>query len=288
MPKVRANGVEISYECSGAGAPLLFIHGGFGGPQSTLTAQTRVITTILANEPVQTITYDRRSAGQSEYVLRDYTLPDLAADARGLLDRLGVARSIVVGDSMGGMVAQQYALSYPEAVSALCLVETGADLMAETPFGKQGQATAARARTEGDAALFAARNAQLRNPPAGPLFGPDTPETQERVRVQREAYLAALNTVPDAELCTYFSGMTRNYAAFIGYDFAPRLHELRMPVCILHGNADTTVPFAYAQALQRGIPQAEFHAIAGAAHGLLNWPEAAALRGWVRKVATPT
>jgi len=134
MPKVRANGVEISYECSGAGAPLLIIHGGFGGPQSTLVQQARVIMAILANEPVQTITYDRRCAGQSEYVLTDYTLPDLAADARALLDQLGVARSIVVGDSMGGMVAQQYALSYPEAVSALCLVETGADLMSDTPF----------------------------------------------------------------------------------------------------------------------------------------------------------
>ncbi|MHB8576565.1 MAG: alpha/beta fold hydrolase [Dehalococcoidia bacterium] len=286
MSKARVNGVELSYAESGSGTPLLFIHGGFGGPQSTLVTQARLVTTILPADRIRTITYDRRGAGQSEYVAVAYSLPDLAADARALLRQLGIERSIVVGDSMGGMVAQQYALSYPETVSALCLVETGADLMSETAFGKQGQAQVERAARDGDRALFESRKDQLRNPPEAPGFGPRTSEMAERMRSMRAAYLAALQDVSDDALCTYFTGMTRNYGAFIGYDFASRLHELKMPVCIIHGNADTTVPFAYARALHQGITQSEFHEIDGAAHGVLAWPGAAtALRDWVLKVA---
>ena len=79
MPKLRANGVEISYEVQGTGTPLLFIHGGFGGPQSTLAPQARIVNTILAKDPVQVVTYDRRGAGQSEHVTSEYKLPNIAA-----------------------------------------------------------------------------------------------------------------------------------------------------------------------------------------------------------------
>ena len=85
MPKVNANGTEISYEATGQGAPVLFIHGGFGGPSSTVVPQVSRAASIFPTDGVQTITYDRRSAGRSEYDLSHYRLPDLAADA-GLWD----------------------------------------------------------------------------------------------------------------------------------------------------------------------------------------------------------
>lgn len=282
MPKARVNGVEINYEVTGQGTPVLFIHGGFGGPATTLAPQVRAITTILPADRVQTITYDRRCAGQSEYVLDWYTVEDLADDARALLAHLGIERSIVIGDSMGGMVAIQYALKYPQHVMALGLLETGADLMSETNFGKQGQELVERVRREGDRAVFESRKEQLRNPPEGTLVRPRTEEAAARMRAQREALLAALARVSDEELCRYFAGTVRNYAAFIGYDFTPRLGELKMPVCIVHGNADTTVPFSYGKALHAAIPHSEFHEIPEATHGILMFPEAAeVVRAWV-------
>ena len=64
-----------------------------------------------------------------------------------------IDRSIVIGSSMGGMVALQYALAYPERTSALALLNTGPDLMSETPWGKRFAALVGEARAKGDRAL---------------------------------------------------------------------------------------------------------------------------------------
>ena len=102
---------------------------------------------------------------------------------------------------------------------------------------------------------------------------------------QHEAVVAALAQVSDDELFTYTVGALRNYAAFIGYDFTSRLGELKSPVCIIHGNADPTVPFEYGKALHKGIPHAEFCEIEGGAHSVLDFPAASdALREWVLRV----
>ncbi len=289
MPRARVNGVDLSYEALGSGFPLLFIHGGFGGPGSTIVPQVRQITAVLPRDRIQTIVYDRRCAGQSEYDLGHYALPDLAADARALLAHLDIERSIVVGDSMGGMVAQQYALDYPQNVHALCLMETGADLMSETFFGKEGRELVERTRREGDRAVYEARKEQLRNPPplgAGAGMRPPSEEQAARIQAQREATMKALAYVSDDDLFRYSTGMTRNYEAFLGYDFASRLGELRMAVCVIHGNADTTVPFDYGKALHRAIPHSEFREIPNATHGVLMFPGAAeALCDWALRMA---
>ncbi|MGH7258263.1 MAG: alpha/beta fold hydrolase, partial [Nitrospiraceae bacterium] len=62
--------------------------------------------------------------------------------------------------------------------------------------------------------------------------------------------------------------------------------ERGLPVCIIHGTADATVPYAWGEALHRAIPRSEFHPVEGAAHGVLQWPAAAAaLGGWVLRLA---
>ena len=289
MAKATVNGVETHYEVRGEGTPVIFVHGGFGGPGTTLVPQPNIVASVLT-DGVRLVTYDRRCAGQSEYMLAEYRLEDLAADAAALLDHLGIERSIVIGSSMGGMVAQQYALSYPQRVSALALLNTGADLMSETTWGRQLTAVVEQARAGGDRALFESRKEQLRDPqpPAGMAVPERTPEQEARLRQMREATREALAKASDEELFTWSTGAVRNQGAFIGYDFAPRLGELRMPVCIIHGNADTTVPFDYGKALHAAIPQSEFHEIDGAAHGILAYePAQKALRDWVGRVARP-
>ncbi len=272
MPAMMANGVEIAYAEQGSGVPALFIHGGFGGQQTTLLQNPPAITRF-APDGIRLITYDRRCAGGSEYVLDEYTLEDIAADARALLDGLGIERSIIVGSSMGGMVALQYALTYPEHTSALSLLNTGPDLMSETPWGKQFTEIVGQARSEDDRAFFAGRKEALRNPPEPPARDRPSP-LAERALEQRAMVLERLATLSDEDLFTYSTGAIRNYGAFVGYDFTPRLGELRMPVQIVHGDADGTVPFAYSETMRDAIAQAEFHAIAGADHGITEYPEA--------------
>ena len=107
MPKARVHtGVELDFDVTGRddGVPLLFIHGGYGGPGTTIFGAARQLEGVFGDE-VRLIRYSRRNAGASEYVLTTFDLPDVAADAAGLLDHLGVERAIVVGSSAGGPVA---------------------------------------------------------------------------------------------------------------------------------------------------------------------------------------
>ena len=285
MAIATVNGVETYHEVAGKGTPVLFIHGGFGGPGSTLAPQPQTVADTLPGDSVKTIVYDRRCAGKSQYVLSEYGLPDIAADARALLEHLGISRSVIVGSSMGGMVAMEYALNYPETVQALALINTGANLMGQTDFGSRLGHVVGQAREVGDRAFFESHKKLFRNPPDMQIFGPNTPEVRELASQRHQDYLTALTEVSDDDLCTLATGMTRNYAAFIGYDYTARLSELKMPVCIVHGNADVTVPFKLGKALLQGIPHAEFYEIQDGTHGILNYPDGAkALRDWVLRV----
>ena len=103
MPTATINGIELFYEVSGSGQPVLFIHGGYGGAETAVVPKLPPeITGILPADRFQVVTYDRRNAGQSEFSQAPYTLEDLADDARALLDHLGIDRAIVVGSSAGG------------------------------------------------------------------------------------------------------------------------------------------------------------------------------------------
>jgi len=285
MPKARVNGVELFYEVSGTGQPVLFIHGGYGGAESAVVAKLPPeVVGILPADRFKVITYDRRNAGQSEFSDAHVTLADLADDARALLDDLDAEKAIVVGSSAGGPIALQFALTYPERTLALCLPNTGANLMnPERPRSKAFNELVARARAEGDRAVFESRKAALRQ--ASPLGGP---RASQAASIERHAAVSkALATISDEDLFRHSTGELRNVEAYQEYDFGPRLSELSMPVCIIHGTADATVPFAWGEALHAGIPGSEFHAIEGADHGVLLYDRAQeALRGWADRVVS--
>lgn len=91
----------------------------------------------------------------------------------------------------------------------------------------------------------------------------------KRQSVEGEALRQALATISDEELFRLSTGEVRNAEAFQGYDFTARLSELSMPVCVIHGTADISVPYAWGEALHEGIPGSEFHAFQDAGHGVL-------------------
>jgi pimeloyl-ACP methyl ester carboxylesterase len=279
MPFANVNGVRLSYESVGEGVPLLFIHGGYGGAPTTLAPQNHAIKTILPRDKVRTILYDRRNAGLSDYTDSHDILATLAADALGLLDHLGIQKAIIVGTSAGGPIALELALSKPERVIALCLPNTGANLASlERPQGKTRLDLVQRSKTEGDKAVFEARKASMRIPVPGESKDPAEIARQERLT-------AALQTVSDEDLFRYSIGEIRNYGAYLGADYTPRLSELKMPVCIIHGTADRVVPYAWGEALHKAISHAEMHPIPDADHGILSYEGAAvALRDWVSRV----
>src|SRR5262245_57316151 len=103
MPRLQAHGIEIFYDVHGAGEPLLLI-AGFACDHTIWSA----VCPLLASR-YRVIVFDNRGVGQTSAPEAAMTIPQMAEDAAGLLDGLGLGRVHVAGHSMGGMIAQELA-----------------------------------------------------------------------------------------------------------------------------------------------------------------------------------
>ena len=120
MPVGQVNGVELYWEQRGTGPPLLFCNG------SGLTLHdARPLLDPLA-DGFDLLAWDYRGLGRSAPVTHPYTMADVAADAAGLLEIIGWQSCRVVGASFGGMVALEFAVTYPQRVERLALACTSA------------------------------------------------------------------------------------------------------------------------------------------------------------------
>jgi len=270
----KINGLDLYYEDEGHGRPVLFVHGGFGGVESTLFPQRSAFRGVLPGDAFRTITYDRRNSGRSGYYLNQYGVPDLAADAAGLLDHLGIERACVVGDSLGGLIAMTLALRWPQRVELLMLAETAPYMVRSTRFTT---AALAASKVVPHRLMFRVFKRRVLNPPEYDPVGPQTPESLATRAERRAEYLRKLREMPADDLFRYSKGLFRTYAAYVGYDVTDKVSALRMPVHILHGTADRVVPYRAGQQLDRLIPQATLHSLDGAGHGLFYYEPARAL-----------
>ena len=120
MPFTKNQGVKIYWEQQGQGPPILLIMG-LGWP-SALWHRTRPI----LETRYRTIVLDNRGVGHSDAPSGPYSMALMAADAAAVLDAAGVQHAHIIGVSMGGMIAQEFALQYPERVHSLILGCTAA------------------------------------------------------------------------------------------------------------------------------------------------------------------
>src|SRR5262249_19701978 len=118
MPILDRDGVSLYYEVHGEGEPILCVMG-LGGNIHFWEFQ---IAAFAARH--RTVAFDNRGAGRSDKPKGPYSIPLLADDAMAVLDAAGVKRAHVVGISMGGMIAQDVVLRYPERVQSLTLACT--------------------------------------------------------------------------------------------------------------------------------------------------------------------
>src|SRR5512138_2086730 len=107
MPRAQVNGVNLHYVEAGEGEPLLLIMG-FGGDHTAWAFQQGAFA-----RQYRVVAFDNRGAGQTSAPDQPYTTAMMAADARGLMDALGIDWAHVIGVSMGGMIAQELALTHP-------------------------------------------------------------------------------------------------------------------------------------------------------------------------------
>ncbi len=279
MPNVRANGIDIEYEEFGeqGAAPLLLIMG-LGAQMVMWTEQ---FCNELAGRGFRVIRYDNRDVGlstkfqeqcpdpravlaevmQGKSVDPPYTLSDMAQDAAGLLEALGISAAHIVGESMGGMIAQLLAIQSPERVLTLTSImsTTGnpdlpqADpevvtlLMRPVPDERE-------ARIE--QGLEAARLI------SGPGFEFDEARARELAEL-------ALDRDPDP------NGIARQMLAVVsGGSRKDALSSVTAPTLVIHGDADPLVPIAAGYDTAEAIPNARMMVIEGMGHGLPEpaWP----------------
>lgn len=238
MPTVTSNGLNLEYDRFGdpAGPPVLLI----AGLGSQLIAWDEEFCALLVGGGAHVIRVDNRDTGRSTWLddlgvpvlpaVRDglipppYTLADMAADAVGLLDGLGLAAAHVVGMSLGGYVAQLVATEHPDRVLSLTSImssTSGADAV-------PGSFTIEPPTDLADPAAFVEmRVAGLRE-----ISGPHFDETRARALLARML-----------ERGVNISGRIRQAAAGVA---APSrlvaLSQLSLPVLVVHGDTDTRIP----------------------------------------------
>jgi pimeloyl-ACP methyl ester carboxylesterase len=274
----QANGIEIVYETIGdpSNPPLLLVMG--LGMQ--LIHWDVELCELLAGRGFQVIRFDNRDAGLSTKIdapvpdmrraivgLRldaPYRLRDMADDAFGLLDHLGIESAHVVGASMGGMIGQTMAIERPERVLSLTsIMSTTGERRAGRPKLRVWGALMRQAPRERDA--YIERFVRVFKLIGSPGY---------RVGEERMRELAAATY----DRGHHTAGTARQLAAIMASgDRTAQLRSLAVPTTVIHGRADPLVPFRGGRATAAAIPDARLIAIPGMGHDLPRelWPQIA-------------
>ena len=241
--RVRSDDAEIDVAIDGKGDALVLIHG-FPMTKDEWDAQA----SDLAKR-VMVIRPDLRGMGGSSVPDGPYLMETLAGDIAAILDALGIERATIAGHSLGGYVAMAFARMHTERVARLALVcsRLGAD-SAETAKSRELLAD----RAERDNSVEAIVEAYVPR-----LFAPATLQARSPA-VERARAIAQRNDPRGA------AAMLRGMAQRVdSYDIA---EDLYMPILIVAGAADQTIPLAEAEEMRRAFPKAELKTLGRSGH----------------------
>jgi pimeloyl-ACP methyl ester carboxylesterase len=272
MPIAHLDGLDIAYEERGAGEPLVLI----SGIGMQLIAWPAGLLDALAARGFRCILLDNRDVGLSSKldasgvprplpllarallglrVRAPYTLFDMAADVKGLLDVLGIDRAHVAGVSLGGMIAQAMAIAHGDRMKSLVS-------MMSYPGGRLLTASRPRAamRLLGPAprsrAEYIERQVEFFRFVGSTGFARDDTAVAERAG---RAY----------DRCFHPAGFARQLAASLATgDLRARLRAVRVPTLVLHGSVDPIFRASHGRETARAIPGASFRLIEGWGHDL--------------------
>ncbi|HUY86115.1 MAG TPA: alpha/beta hydrolase [Acidimicrobiales bacterium] len=270
MPTASTGGVEIAYELSGfpprGHLPLLFVQG-LGGQ---LISWDEAFFDKFTERGFGVVRFDNRDSGFStkfettglghlgqiingESTSAAYSISDMANDAAGLVNALGIGPVHVVGVSMGGMISQALAIGHPNLVASLC------SIMSSTGDRSVGSPTAE------------ALDALLKPPPSSReeaiesglatwrvIWGGGYPFEEEMIqdKIGREY-----------DRSFYPAGVARQIGAIVtAIDRTDALGKLRMPALVIHGDQDPLITFSGGEATASAIAGSRFLALPGVGH----------------------
>jgi 3-oxoadipate enol-lactonase len=238
---IENNGANIYWDEQGSREPLLLIMG--LGWTSHMWYRSRP---ALADAGYRTIALDNRGVGSSDVPAGPYTLPVMASDALAVLTAAGVDRAHVFGVSMGGMIAQEFALQYPDRVLSLVLGCT----QAGGSKAVQPDMTVLQTLMRDD--LNSAEAAEAAN---GFIYAAETP----RSRIDEDLAIR-LKWAPRR------AGFVAQLQGVMMWESYSRLDQIKAPTLVLHGDADRLVPYANGKLVAERIAGSKLVTMPGAGH----------------------
>jgi pimeloyl-ACP methyl ester carboxylesterase len=262
MPRAAVGNITIYYERAGSGPSVVLVPG-LGGDHFLWRHQIAPLA-----QHFDVIAPDNRGAGQSSAPDDPYTIGQFADDLAGLLDALSIERAHVIGASMGGFIAQEFALRRPGRLDRLVLCCTSPGGPHSVPIPPDTVATLAQ-RT-GDPRVDTERFLVLSTSEAYRVSHPADIEAHIAWRVAHPQPLYAYH---------------RQIVAALSHDTMERLERIRASTLICHGTADRIVPVANARLLADRIPQSRLQLFDGGSHQFF-WEQAAAFNQLVFEFLT--
>ena len=126
MPKINVKGIDFHYIAAGSGPDMVMVHGFLG---NLAVWHLQILPRL--RDHFRITTYDLRGHGRSDVTPSGYTAEDMAHDLHGLLDALGIERTMLVGHSFGADICLYFALLWPERVSGVVAIEPGLAALVE-------------------------------------------------------------------------------------------------------------------------------------------------------------
>jgi 3-oxoadipate enol-lactonase len=252
VPYIKPGDISIYYEIHGEGKQTLTMIRGLG---SDLSAWSPQIPEFAKH--FRTIVLDNRGAGRTDKPDGPYSIRQMAQDVNGVLEALNIKRTAFLGISMGGMIAQEFAIAWPERLSCL--------ILGCTTFG-------------GPEAIPASR--EILN---AILAGPDADEKTRRL--QEQALFCDDTIMNRRDVITAFAetrgrfpipqrSLALQAAALRGHDTADRLHQIQTPTLVITGTEDRLIPPENSRLIAARIPRAILTKLPGGHLFLFEYPDA--------------
>lgn len=240
MPFAEVNHQRISYADTGGDGPVVIFSHGFLMDQEMFAPQLEALAPAY-----RCIAWDERGhGGTARDTLAPFSYYDSADDLAALLDHLGIERAVLAGMSQGGFLSMRCALTHPDAVRALILIDTQAGL--ENPSdleGYRGMMTEWTTRGLSDEIAAIVETIILGETWAG-----------------ASAWRAKWRQMSPVNLEACFETLTSRD------DITQRLGDIHAPTLVIHGDSDRAIPMAKAELLAERIADAQLTVIQGAGH----------------------
>ena len=247
MPIAKVGDINTYYEIHGKGEPLVLIYG-YAGDSGLWFRQTPVL-----SKKYRVIAFDNRGVGRSDKPDIPYTMAIMAADIVGLLDVIGVDAAHVFGISMGGMIAQHFALNYPQRVTSLILGCTFCGGVRSIPIGPG--ALAALADFE-----------RFKKMTLEEIVRQLIPFLFSQEFIEKNPDIVEKRVAESLEYPTPMHGITRQAEAIMGHDTYDILPRIKPPTLVISGDNDRLIPAENSRILASQIPEAELAIVKGAGH----------------------